>query len=120
MALIIYDCIPGQILANIRLAILASRVETWTFDAAGDFTHVPEQWFRRAWFRPRMDLVTDASNELVFGIVSSTKFQLTASLYGIYHGRFSEMLLTHFDDQFRNVRITALLDNRYDIIPRNS
>ncbi len=34
--------------------------------------------------------------------------------YAIYHGRFSEMLLAHFDHDFDYIYITALLDPDYD------
>lgn len=36
-------------------------------------------------------------------------------IYGIYHGRFIEMLLSHFDDSFSNASATALQDKKLDL-----
>lgn len=35
--------------------------------------------------------------------------------YGVYHGRFSEMLLTHFDNEITSIQLTSLPDD-YDNI----
>lgn len=32
---------------------------------------------------------------------------MSVETYAVYHGRFSEMLLAHFDDEFSNVYSTA-------------
>jgi len=41
---------------------------------------------------------------------------INAQLYGLYHGRFIEMLLTHFDKDFDKVYATALAKAGEDIV----
>lgn len=39
---------------------------------------------------------------------------MTKPIYGVYHGRFIEMLLTHFDDSFASVAATAQKETAVD------
>jgi hypothetical protein len=102
MAIIVTTENPAGLLAAIRKAIDGGHVTTWSYDADGDFTHTPSQWAYRAWLRPSI-----GSGKLLFGIVASTKFILSDEVYGIYHGRYIEMLLAHFSDKFGNASATA-------------
>jgi hypothetical protein len=40
---------------------------------------------------------------------------MTKVIYGVYHGRFIEMLLTHFDDSFTSATATAQKESNVDI-----
>ena len=105
MALIVKTENPKALLQKIYKAIEENTIDTWIFDSDGDFTHVPEQWNCKAW----MHLADNTSNddELIFGIVGNKEKQMTKSLYAVYHGRFSEMLLSHFDTEISEIKITS-------------
>jgi hypothetical protein len=94
---------PQELLNGIRKAIRDGSIETWLVDSDGDFTHAPTQWKHKAWFRPR---VTD--DRLIFNILAPRGTDMTRTVYGVYHGRLIEMLLTHFDLKFARACATAL------------
>ena len=83
---------PKGLLDKIKDYNKKRKIESWKYDADGDFTHIPEQWENKAWFRPNIE-----SERLVFGLLGNKNIEMSKSLYAIYHGRFIEMLLTHFD-----------------------
>jgi hypothetical protein len=91
------------VLSAVKKAIDEGKVETWSYDSDGDFTHTADQWERRAWFRPLMH-----EGRIVFNILPPRVRTITRVVYGIYHGRFIEMLLNHFDERFTEVSATAL------------
>lgn len=103
MAIIVKTDQPHSVLSAIKRAIDSDKIETWQYDDDGDFTHTADQWSRRAWLRPRI-----RDDSLVFNIVPPRTRTISKVVYGIYHGRFIEMLLTHFDDDFSDARATAL------------
>lgn len=94
---------PQQLLSSIKAAIHAGTIETWTVDKDGDLTHTPPQWRFKAWFRPAV-----SQDKLVFNILGPQKIHMSKEIYGIYHGRLIEMLLVHFDLNFRSASSTAL------------
>lgn len=102
MAIIIKTERPYTLLRAIRKAIDDSDVVTWSYDEAGDFTHWPTQWRNKAWLRPEV-----RNQELCFSIWGREDEDMTKLIYGIYHGRFIEMILTHFDNKFTLVYSTA-------------
>ncbi len=112
MAIRIATANPSTLLAKIRQAIISGQIETWQVDKDGDFTHSPQQWRHRAWLRPFI-----REESLEFGILPNKESGLGRSVYAIYHGRFIEMLLTHFDGDFDRVSASALLQ-RPDVSPR--
>jgi hypothetical protein len=93
---------PSSLLAAIKKAIDGRHVETWSYDSDGDFTHTPSQWARKAWLRP-----TVQSGALVLNIVNPQGVNLSKEIYGVYHGRFIEMLLVHFDNKFIDTHASA-------------
>lgn len=110
MAIIVNTPEPTQLLAALKKAIDDKKIETWSYDKDGDFTHTPDQWAYQAWLRPVV-----APGSLIFGLLGKKDTQMTKVVYGVYHGRFIEMLLTHFDDQFSAASATAQKDARVDI-----
>jgi hypothetical protein len=94
---------PQTLLAEIKQAMQTGKIETWSVDSDGDFTHTPEQWKFKAWLRPKVD-----GTQLVFTILNPQNTAITKVVYGVYHGRFIEMLLNHFDDKFTDAKATAL------------
>lgn len=102
MAIIVKTSNPSSLLQAIYKAIDNKKVETWLYDQEKDFTHEPSQWKNQAWLRPKI-----YPGELRLGLLGKEGVVMKKLLYGVYHGRFIEMLLTHFDDQFSTVTATA-------------
>lgn len=103
MAVIVTSDAPAALLSAIKQAIDDGSVVTWSYDKDGDFSHSPEQWFRLAWLHPRVD-----EERLVFNILPRKDKPISRTVYAIYHGRFIEMLLTHFDTKFQRAVATAM------------
>jgi hypothetical protein len=93
---------PHQLLASIREAIRKGHITTWS-EVNGYFTHTPTQWARKAWFLPSI-----YGGELRFAIVYTQGSSVTTEIYAIYHGRFIEMMLAHFNRQFSNGYASAM------------
>jgi hypothetical protein len=91
------------LLKNIKVAMDAGKIDTWTLDSAGDFTHSPTQWKNLAWFRPKI-----RGEDLVFIFLGNKNVVTTKVIYGVYHGRSIEMLLTHFDLELSQITATSL------------
>ncbi len=102
MAIRVVTSQPQALLVAIKQAINQGRVETWRYDKDGDFTHTPPQWVNKCWLRPRI-----GAGELVFTTVPPQGIGLSKEIYGVYHGRFIEMLLVHFDSHFSDADATA-------------
>ncbi|HUC19385.1 MAG TPA: hypothetical protein VMA37_17025 [Acetobacteraceae bacterium] len=103
MAVRVYCDDPQELLQSIRAAIRNGKVDTWKVDSDGDFTHAPAQWAYLAWLRPKI-----FEDHITFSILGSKNKKMSKLVYGVYHGRFIEMLLSHFDDQFTRALATAL------------
>lgn len=103
MAVIVLTNSPATLLKSLKDAIRDKKVETWSVDSDGDFTHTPSQWLNEAWFRPSIQ-----ADRLVFKILKQQGKNISTSVYGIYHGRFIEMLLCHFDSKFSQAYATAM------------
>lgn len=95
MALIVATARPNNLLQRIKEAIDDEVVVTWEYDHAGDFKHSVEQWHNSGWLRP-----TIGEEELRLDFVPVQGVPTTPAVYGVLHGRFVEMLLTHFSDHF--------------------
>lgn len=102
-----------RLVEMINELISENRIVTWSVDGEGDYTTIQPQWRYRAWMRPVDD--NDDEHKLYFVIVKSKKFPMTKSLYGVFHGRFAEMLLTHFDTQITSLEISPMLVQRRDL-----
>jgi hypothetical protein len=109
MAISIRTTTPKALLAKIKKAIDDGHVETWSYDEDGDFVHSVPQWKNKAWLRPKIEL-----GVLRLGLLGQRNVHMTYEIYGVYHGRFIEMVLTHFDDQFTTASATAQRDSSVD------
>ena len=103
MAIIVKTENPSQLLSKIKASIREEKIVTWEVDSDGDFTHVPEQWKHKAWLCPKI-----TEDTLNFNILGTKSKSISTVVYGVYHGRFIEMLLSHFDKSFSSARATAL------------
>ena len=103
MAVIVNTNKPVILLAAIKKKIDDEGIDTWAYDSDGDFYHVPEQWKGKAWLRPHPQ-----QGVLTFGLFGQKDVTMSTTVYGIYHGRFIEMLLFHFDNAFSVAQATAM------------
>ena len=84
---------PQGLVDKIKDYINKGKIDTWKYDSDGDLTHSATQWNKKAWLRPKIE-----EDRVVFGLLGNTNDVMTKELYAIYHGRFIEMLLAHFDE----------------------
>jgi hypothetical protein len=105
MAIQVRTADPQGLLDAIYEAIDEGHIETWTYDEDGDFIHdtPDQQWVGEAWLHPVPGVAM-----LTLNSVPSAE-GLSDEAYAVYHGRFIEMLLAHFDKQFSDASVTALL-----------
>jgi len=99
----VYTKGPSILLGLIKGSIDKGHITTWSYDSDGDFTHTPPQWKGKAWLSPSIE-----NGVLLFSIISQNGIPLTTEYYAVYHGRFIEMLLAHFDKLFTSASATAI------------
>lgn len=102
MAIYVETTDPKQLLTDIKKEITEGRIATWSIDKDGDFTHNVDQWRNCAWFQPRIK-----DNKLILGIMCRKDRNMSVLEYAVYHGRFVEMLLAHFDKTCNNITATS-------------
>lgn len=110
MAILIKTEAPLSLLRKIKLGIDDGHIDTWEYDDDGDFTHSLDQWRFNAWLRP---VKTD--DGIAFGILGRQNTSLSTLDYAVYHGRFAEMLLAHFDKECKDIRVTPM-PTKYDLL----
>lgn len=106
---------PQGLIESINKAIRIGEIVTWSVDAEGDYTHALDQWKEKAWLRCDYDV--EDEHLLRFIIIEPRMQKLTKSVYAVYHGRFSEMLLAHFDTEINSLSISPLL-TKYDLFSK--
>ena len=111
MAIIIKTKHPNILLNSFKTLVQTRKIITWLVDEEDDFTIANPKWTYMAWMRP---ISEEENGLLVFGFVSSTKYQITKGLYGIYHGRLAVTILSHFDNLIDSIIIEPNLNPKYD------
>lgn len=99
---------PADLLSKIKKAINEGRIKTWNYETYHEkqyFTHVTSdnQWRGKAWLLPKFE-----EDLLVLNIITPQNLTVSTVAYAVYHGRFIEMLLTHFENEFSVAWATAL------------
>lgn len=98
---------PADLLNKIKAAIRDGSVETWAFAPGDGFTHATRdgQWEGHAHLEP-----SAKASELVLRYVPTKPREPdapdSATLRGVYHGRFIEMLVTHFRDDLDEITVS--------------
>lgn len=110
MSIYVKSSNPQKLINDIKDTIEQLGIETWSVDKDGDYTHTAEQWKNHAWIHPIVE-----TERVVFAIWGRVNENLTVVDYAIYHGRFVEMLLAHFDHQCDRIEVTSLA-TKYDRI----
>ncbi len=103
MAIFVKTNTPGLLIENIKKGIDEHRVNTWSIDPDGDYTHNTDQWRYRAWIRHKIE-----PGRVVFFVICRNDANMSVVEYAVYHGRFVEMLLTHFDTDCISIEVTPL------------
>jgi hypothetical protein len=103
MSIKLYCSNPGNLLTQIKQAINEKKIETWKYDKDGDFTHATAQWSGLAWLRPSIGY-----GYLLLTLIPSTATSITSTVYAVYHGRFIEMAMAHFDREFSKAEGSAM------------
>lgn len=87
-----------SLLAAIKAGIDEGRIDTWSYDSDGDFTHTTHdgQWENRGFLRP-----DPRDDRLLLNIIFGRSEAQQRIVYGVYHGRFIEMVITHFPGRFK-------------------
>ena len=98
----------SELLEKLKKAIDDENIKTWKYDDDGDFYHSPEQWHYNGWLRP---YITD--KYLIFGILKPKDETMKTVTYAVYHGRFIETMLSHFDGEFDTIYASSQKTN-YD------
>ena len=93
---------PEELLAGLRRAVDAKKIDAWSCDADGDYTYEAPPWRGKAFLRPVVVV-----GALKFVLLGQQNTAMTKATYGVYLGRFIEMLLAHFDDKFTVLTATA-------------
>ena len=114
MAIYVKTDRPIELVNRIRDAIKNQHIETWLCDNEGDFTHDTDQWRYHAWITPCIE-----EGRVVFGIICRKDRNLSIKEYAIYHGRFVEMLLNHFDKVCNDIQVSPLA-TKYDTVDKEN
>ena len=101
---------PQGLVDKIKESIDKKIIDTWSYDSEGDFTHSVEQWKYRAWMRPHIE-----KDKVVFAVICRRDKNMTMVEYAVYHGRFVEMLLRHFDRICTSIEVSPL-GTKFDVI----
>ena len=81
----------------------------WKIDNEGDY--YLEDWQYKAWMRCKVD---ETNKSLVrFCIIKGRDTTLTKRMYAENHACFLQMLLNHFDNLIKSVKVSPLL-SKYD------
>jgi hypothetical protein len=102
MAITVTTTGPQALLEAILKAVKERHVDTWEY-RDGYFTHSPAQWRGLAFLKPSV-----SKNTLLLNIFHPQGRNITSEIYAVYHGRFIEMLLAHFERMFDSARASAL------------
>jgi hypothetical protein len=99
---------PADLLAKIKKEINEGKIKTWTYETHNQkqyFFHVTNdnQWKGKAWLLPNFE-----EELLVFNIIKPQSATVSTVAYAVFHGRFIEMLLAHFDKEFSIAWATAM------------
>ena len=93
---------PTKLLTTFKEKIDDEEIVTWSYDGDGDFTHNVDQWRNKAWLRPVVK-----NDRLLLTILKPKNENISKVVYGVYHGRFIESMLTHCDELFGQGIATA-------------
>ncbi|ULB34066.1 MULTISPECIES: hypothetical protein [Proteiniphilum] len=105
MAIIVHTDNPHLLLDKIYEAIDSRKADKWILTTDGRLTYGSLLWKNEAFFKPEI-WVDD--NELRFGLHKrKDRRHISSKLYTTFHAKMTELLLAHFDRDFRSVTASA-------------
>lgn len=106
MAVIIKTENPNKLLDEIYEGIEIKKIEKWSVLSDGRITYSGFLWKNEAFFKPQIWV---EESELRFGLIKrKDRKHISSKLYTLFHSKFVEMLLSHFDKTFHSVTVSAL------------
>lgn len=79
-----------------------AKIRTWKKTKKGNFTHVSEQWGKKAFFKPKT-----LDDRLIFNIIPLARSEVSVEQYAFYHGHLTETFIVHFSGKFVKAVSTA-------------
>lgn len=104
MAITIYTSTPRKLSRLLKIAIESGIVGTWTVDGDGDYTPNDDFLGEKGWLTISE---IKAHEALILGLIGRKYVTMTTGEYALFHTRFAELLLTHFDSLFHKIEISA-------------
>ena len=106
MAIYVKTSNPKEIISKIKHGIEKGKIDTWKCDSNDYFRHTQNLWDEiikgnDMFFKPIY-----SNGKLIFGLTCNKKQQLPRKPYGIYHGRFIEMLINHCSDFIDEISVS--------------
>lgn len=103
----------AEITSKIISEIANQKIKTWShskFGATDYFTHdVPSGQWGKAWIKEtKRTPLLDGKYEVTYTVHTVKGTNMSSITYAVYHGRFAEMLLSHFDSLFQEIELTSL------------
>ena len=93
----------NKFVAKIDQKEAKGKITTWEKSDDGEYyTHTSAEWRKKAWVKPSVE-----SSRLVFNIIKPKSTNVSAVVYGYYHGHLIETFLNHFDEDFSEGKATA-------------
>lgn len=105
MSLTIHTKQPRALVRALLKAIDDGDIDTWETSDRMHITHSPAQWRCKAWMKLPKVIGEDTVR---FTIIRPKGKNVSKSVYAVYHGRFAEMLLSHFDSKIDRIEISSL------------
>lgn len=104
MAVVVLTSQAAALLSALDKAIEAGLVQTWQRTPEGDYTlgSPGSRFYGRAFLRPKR-----TESRLTFRVLRPSGQSVSQEVFGAYQARFIELLLTHFSDQFHEVRASS-------------
>lgn len=112
MAILLKTKHTVRILDDIKKKIDAHEIDTWSYDSDNDFTHCVQQWEKKAWIRPKVEI---EKSQIVFYMIGRKGVVMSKDIYSVYQGRFLEMLLKNYANEVDAIEILLPLRNEYDV-----
>ena len=108
---------PQKLINKLNAYINSKSTNIWKIDEDGDYVLCIAEYQYKAWMTIDKTFEDHAFNVC---IIESKKNPMTKRVYSVYHCRFVEMLLECFDIDIDHVKITSMLDPKYDKYKRAS
>lgn len=105
MAIIIHTDDADLLLEKIYEAIDNKKAGKWVCTSDGRLTYGTLLWKNEAFFQPQIWV---EEQQLRFGLIKrKDRKHISSKLYATFHTKLIELLLTQFDQDFRQISATA-------------